>query len=520
MLLPDPPDDIRQAISGSTYKIDQCCISDEEEKAMREFKAAARKCIEQLSQKTLAALETVTKSVFAGSMELNRLQRAQEETEEVCLEFWTDAARSSIGSQKFCEAVDLSSADWLGSGKWGWVMRSRRKGKEGNAVVKVTDLKHSNIVVKEWKYGHELGKRCPEIVKYESVYLYGDDESRMRDKLRDGHEVGKLKSAVKRTQFPEHYVCMILEYMNAGSVQDWIDKEILRPEGMLVVLRSVASALAHMHEAEVTHNDLKPENILLHKGDQNIIVKLGDLGLAEKSLNRTSDITRFGMTTLCMCTGEKFGSRRLSDETMSEFVADIESCAQGYQDGGAVGDALQKLPEMVHSCFKEETTMKQVKSERWLRGLEFRDEGGTEELQRHNGAFISDEGGATSAAKDTFGPPNREAGRRKTASAAMLESDRLRSPSPEDTSVPLKREARRIKTESAAILQSQLRSPSPEENDEDDKKSLNRRASAPEVIEKDVKSFSSSSRRVSAPAVNEKDIEERFQKWFTKTLRE
>jgi len=416
ILHPDPPDDVRQAISGSIRFLDQNIISEKDEQVMREFKAAARKCLEQLSEATLAALVGVSRSVFAGNLEMAQVQRRAEYTEEAWSDFVVDTAKSSISNEKLCQEVDVPNAEWLGLGKWGWVMLTRRHKDKKSVVVKISDTKHANIVTKEWKYGHELGTQNEGIVEYQSVFLYADDDKTMKAKLDAGYESGKLKASVKRTNFPQHYVCMIQEFMNAGSVQDWIDAEILHPTGMIVVLQSVAAALAYMHQQEVTHNDMKPENILLnHEGascGDKIKVKLGDLGLAEKSTKWTHDITRYGMTCLCMVTGEKYGARKFKAESIQEFVDDLTSCTTGAAEG-RLGTALMELPDLMRKVFQETITMKEVRDAAFLQKWEFLDEGSTQKLRSSRGELSRTINGglaqdSPSDAQDKFSPPVRE----------------------------------------------------------------------------------------------------------------
>merc|ERR1712176_1136221 len=108
----------------------------------------------------------------------------------------------------------------------------------------------------------------------------------------------------------------------------------LLPGGMFVVLQKVACALAYMHSEGVTHNDIKPENVMLHqsgKGPESseVVVKLGDLGLATKSQDRTADFWQYGMTMFCMVTGEKFGSRKYRLENVPEFLEEFKGTIEG-----------------------------------------------------------------------------------------------------------------------------------------------------------------------------------------------
>eukprot|EP00439_Symbiodinium_sp_Y106_P058621 s1331_g8.t1 len=202
---------------------------------------------------------------------------------------------------------------------------------------------------------------------------------------------------------------MTIEKMNAGSVQHWLDKELLSPEGslvrlmpseskgaskakiarvgsytlprMMVILQEIAAALAYMHENGITHNDMKPENIFLHSKGRYIHSKLGDLGLAQKSKNRTSDVTRYGMTGFCMATGEHYGTRHYSKELhapqhdkVSTFVSEVEACVSGCGLTGKLGNALQDLPRLLDQVLSEKATMKQVRDWRSIQGFQFPDD--------------------------------------------------------------------------------------------------------------------------------------------------
>lgn len=380
MLHPDPPDDLRRAISHATFSFETDKLSEQEETIIREFKAAARKCLAELSQQTLKALCSTAESVFSASAELADIERRHEEATEDCFEFWEAVSKESIGKCRFTEMYDLQTANWLGNGKWGWVMMSKERESNRKVVVKISDIKHASESVKEWKYGTIFGKHDT-IVDYHSAFLFADTERVMRAKLMQGYSDGKLKGTGTRS-FPDTFVCMVEELMNCGTVQHWIDESLLKPTGMLVVMQQVADALAYMHDRGVTHNDMKPENVLLHHEGKHIFVRVGDLGLAEKSDNRTSDITRFGMTTLCMATGEQFGTRRFKPESIDEFVSDIESCTKECGAEGRLGASLSKLPTLLKAILEERMSMQQVRDSESLQGWEFLEEGSAHNYHR------------------------------------------------------------------------------------------------------------------------------------------
>ena len=74
-------------------------------------------------------------------------------------------------------------------------------------------------------------------------------------------------------------MCLILEYMNAGNVQDAIDKnQIFNTDDTAVLVFSALSALEVLHGRNITHRDLKPSNILI---DTKGRIKLADFGITK-----------------------------------------------------------------------------------------------------------------------------------------------------------------------------------------------------------------------------------------------
>eukprot|EP00913_Durusdinium_trenchii_P028935 g27130.t1 len=198
-LHPDPSVEVAQALSLSSLYGIADNFSEDEQQAIRDFRAAARSCYSKLGKKAKAQLIEVGDSIFA---------------------------------QSTVEDVHVLVCRWLGNGKWGWVMMApKRHG--GQAVLKMSDVHHADVTAKEWIHGSKMGRGHRNIVEYLNVYLYGDENQTFKKKLQDGYRDGKLKSDIQRKSFPTHYVCMTIEEMNCGSVQGWLDKEILNPQGIL-----------------------------------------------------------------------------------------------------------------------------------------------------------------------------------------------------------------------------------------------------------------------------------------------
>lgn len=324
--------------------------------------------------------------------ELKQMERRQEEelqkaiaSHEAELEashrFWRSVAQSSAGA-KLGKAVDLSSARLIGNGKYGFVFKTTRTCKAADedvgstVVVKLLSVRWAHVAAKEYQWAQAV-KGHPHIVDYKDVILHADDDKMVLELLKAAQEQGKLQSKTKRSVFPDRYLCLTQEFMNRGTVQDWMDREILMAGGMLVVMRSVAGALAHMHQHGLTHNDIKPENIFLAQPEPaatasrpaasaggEVIVKLGDLGLADRSTDRSNDFSQYGMTTLCMTTGEKFGTRKFQQHLVVDFINEVASLVGEAGSDAEVGDiakTLAELPEILRRVWGAEVTMAELR---------------------------------------------------------------------------------------------------------------------------------------------------------------
>ncbi|CAM9883050.1 unnamed protein product, partial [Ectocarpus fasciculatus] len=85
-------------------------------------------------------------------------------------------------------------------------------------------------------------------------------------------------------------VCMVMEYMNGGTLQDFVTGgQALSEPALAGVARSVLRGLAEMHAQRKIHRDIKPSNILL---DSQGRVKISDFGVV-RELNQTGS---FGQT--------------------------------------------------------------------------------------------------------------------------------------------------------------------------------------------------------------------------------
>lgn len=115
--------------------------------------------------------------------------------------------------------------------------------------------------------------------------LHISDELRKDQFLRE-IKIHRILSHPSIVQFidcfdTEDHVCLLMEYCNSGTLDDFIDK---RPSGSpqhLVkrLVRQVLSAIDYLHDHQIIHRDLKPSNIFMaiDRSDK-VHLKLGDFG--------------------------------------------------------------------------------------------------------------------------------------------------------------------------------------------------------------------------------------------------
>jgi predicted Ser/Thr protein kinase len=85
-----------------------------------------------------------------------------------------------------------------------------------------------------------------------------------------------------------HYIAM--EFVEGTTLEGMLAKGAIEPRRAVRIVRDVAKAVHHIHQAGIIHRDLKPGNIILNDVDE---PKLIDFGLA-KSIDRRAKLTRSG----------------------------------------------------------------------------------------------------------------------------------------------------------------------------------------------------------------------------------
>merc|ERR1712217_546750 len=115
----------------------------------------------------------------------------------------------------------------------------------GLKAVNLMSLRWAQVAIREWSAG-QLVDEHQNIMATENVLLHVDEDKRIQEMILNSVRDGTLPAVKGKTSWISHYICFIQEYMNRGTVQDWMDKDRLSASGMLSVAHALANALAYM----------------------------------------------------------------------------------------------------------------------------------------------------------------------------------------------------------------------------------------------------------------------------------
>jgi len=278
---------------------------DESEEAVIKLKlelaaetSKTKKFQEQLAS-VKAELATKDKEIKEKSGIIRRLENALEKELTDCTSFITHITHSSAGpalSQRF----HMNEMNMVGMGNYGYIMTCKSKEKDEACVLKLQSTRWSALVVKEWAHGSEVGMH-PNIVQYIDAFMHFDGNKSVSKRLQSGFKTGSFKGKLPNV-LPDWYLCLAIEYMDRGTVEDLAEKQLLSVSAIGAIARQLASALAFMHQKKRTHNDIKPANILLRlaPGGAHLQAKLADFGLADHSSDTKRDYDLFAYLVYCM----------------------------------------------------------------------------------------------------------------------------------------------------------------------------------------------------------------------------
>lgn len=142
-----------------------------------------------------------------------------------------------------------------------------------------------------------------------TVYLATDKHSQQEVAIKmvhgshvDNSERFQREIEIVRTLTHEHilpildsgtyddWYYMVMPYVEHGTLQERIERQLFMPDEAGVILEQVADALQFAHDKGIIHRDIKPTNVLLRNDD---FVYLADFGIA-KALDADDSLTRTG----------------------------------------------------------------------------------------------------------------------------------------------------------------------------------------------------------------------------------
>ena len=86
-------------------------------------------------------------------------------------------------------------------------------------------------------------------------------------------------------------VCLTLDFMNAGSLQNLLDEgRVLNLDEACVLSYAALQALSTLHKRSILHRDVKPSNFLVNTQGE---IKLSDFGITKVSFFQSQHSSLF-----------------------------------------------------------------------------------------------------------------------------------------------------------------------------------------------------------------------------------
>ena len=148
---------------------------------------------------------------------------------------------------------------------------------------------------------------------------------------------------------------LVTEYVDGGTLKDWVNDKSRTPKEVAELLTGVADGLAAAHQAGILHRDVKPMNILVAR---NGYAKLADFGLAKLAENGALDLaanspdgpTRLGLIlgTIAYMSPEQASGQPLDSRSdIFSFGVVLYEMLSGKRPFGGQTD-LEVLKTIIH----------------------------------------------------------------------------------------------------------------------------------------------------------------------------
>ena len=162
---------------------------------------------------------------------------------------------------------------------------------------------------------------------------------------------------------------LVMEYVDGGTIDEWVEAESPPREARLAAFRDVCDAVATAHERGWIHRDLKPANVLIKRLGERVIPKVADFGLVKAVVGEQphdGPRTRRGMP---MGTPGYMAPEQIESAAGVDARADVYSLGcilvwllTGHEafDGGSVLDVFAQVAAGEHTGLPPEDPLHHV----------------------------------------------------------------------------------------------------------------------------------------------------------------
>jgi serine/threonine protein kinase len=279
---------------------------------------------------------SLVEALSKRTLELQKLDQ-QLALQAAChAEYCRRIATSSAASSALADAVDLQRAQLVGRWGYGYVLRTTCKASQKHVMLRLQDPRQIHKCVREWTWGSSP-YRHEHILEHLGVYLHRDADETIKRRLMADFDSGTLMGARRPWDCPASYFCLLFEHIDGGTVQSLVELGSITFEGVAAITRSIASALAFLHQMHRAHGDVTLENMFLTRAGaepNSLIAKLADPMLIDhdQASARKRDFHLFGCSICCM--GIKRASfPNIPEQTeMDSWLADLAAIRELESD--------------------------------------------------------------------------------------------------------------------------------------------------------------------------------------------
>ncbi|CAK75156.1 unnamed protein product (macronuclear) [Paramecium tetraurelia] len=151
------------------------------------------------------------------------------------------------------------------------IMKELGKGANGQVYLAIRDEDNQQYALKLQQ--SEITKYELEIIKY-ILLIY----------LIENQEIMIQKMQQEVMSFMEYY-CIAMDYCDQGDLQNFlkVHRNSAKIQEIRDMIFQIAFGIWELHQFNIIHRDLKPLNILMHIQDNELFLKICDLGLSKIS---------------------------------------------------------------------------------------------------------------------------------------------------------------------------------------------------------------------------------------------